>query len=116
MTDAGDLAVLDTVAVAKLDSDVTDRIFGASATKIAMEAWRHASDVTKIDGGDIYANTVTATQIYVVSLSALAVNAGTITAGILRSSDSKVQLDLDNKWLKVWDASSVLRVHLGYIP
>jgi len=99
-------------------------------------SWSHASDATKIDGGDIYTNsitaasiaaltitaaeiaagTITADKMSVTDLSAIAANIGTITAGLAKSSDGKIQLDLDNKWLKVWDASSVLRVHLGYIP
>ena len=52
------------------------------------------------------------------SLSAISANLGTCTAGIVKSSDDKIALDLDNKWLKVYDdqATPVLRVHLGYIP
>ena len=48
----------------------------------------------------------------------IAANCGTITAGLVKSSDGKIQYDLDNKWIKVWDAQAtpVLRVHLGYIP
>ena len=40
--------------------------------------WSHASDTTKIDGGDIYTNTVTATQISVSQLDALTVNTGSL--------------------------------------
>jgi len=43
--------------------------------------WAHASDTTKIDGGDVYTGTVTADKITVTSLSALNANLGTITAG-----------------------------------
>lgn len=46
-------------------------------------SWRHASDVTKIDGGDIYTNTVTATQITVANLAAINADLGTITAGAM---------------------------------
>jgi hypothetical protein len=66
--------------------------------------------------GKIAANAVTATEINVSTLSAMAANVGTLTAGLLRSSDSRLQVDLTNKWIKVFDASSNLRVHLGYIP
>nr|MBC8360948.1 hypothetical protein [Candidatus Desulfatibia profunda] len=106
------------IVVAGLDAGVTGRIFADSTTKTNIEAWRHASDVTTIDGGDIYTGSVTAAKITVTSLSALNANLGTITAGLAKSSDDKLQVDFDNKWIKVWDAQEtpVLRVHLGYIP
>jgi len=47
------------IVVAGLDSGVTARMFTDSTTKNNIEAWRHASDVTMIDGGDIYAHSVT---------------------------------------------------------
>ena len=113
------------IIVAGLNSGVTARMFLDSTTKNNIEAWRHANDVTLIDGGDIYASSITANQIAanaitaakinVTNLAAINVDLGTCTAGIVRSSDSKIALDLNNKYLKVYDASSVLRVHLGYI-
>ena len=80
--------------------------------------WAHTSDTTKIDGGTIYTGTIIASAINVTSLSAINANLGTITAGLAKSSDNKLQVDFDNKWIKVWDAQAtpVLRVHLGYIP
>ena len=47
------------VIIAGLDSGITDRMFANLTTKNTVEAWRHASDVTLIDGGDIYANSLT---------------------------------------------------------
>jgi len=47
------------IIVAGLDSGITDRMFANLNTKNAIEAWRHTSDVTMIDGGDIYANSLT---------------------------------------------------------
>ena len=81
--------------------------------------WSHASDVTKIDGGDIYTNTVTATEINVSTLSAIAADVGTLTAGIIAdhatAASRKIQLDLGNKHLKVWDDQGTpqLRVQIG---
>ena len=46
------------------------------------KSWQYA-DTVYINGGDIYANTVTANQINVTSLSAVSANLGTITAGII---------------------------------
>ncbi len=104
------------IIVAGLDSGVTARMFADSTTKTNIEAWRHSTDVTMIDGGDIYTGSITADKMNVTSLSAISANLGTITAGLAKSSDDKLQVDFNNKWIKVWDAASVLRVHLGYIP
>ena len=46
------------IIVAGLDNDVTARMFADGDTKTDIEAWRHASDVTLIDGGDVYANSL----------------------------------------------------------
>ncbi len=48
------------LVVAGLDSAVTARMFTDSNYKTNIEAWRHASDVTLIDGGDIYTGSITA--------------------------------------------------------
>jgi len=48
------------IVVAGLDSGVTERIFTNSGIQSIIENWRHADDLTLIDGGDIYANTITA--------------------------------------------------------
>ncbi|MHA1225176.1 MAG: hypothetical protein ACTSPV_00370 [Candidatus Hodarchaeales archaeon] len=47
------------IIVAGLDAQVTDRMFTDPTAKSNIEAWRHASDTTLIDGGDIYAHSVT---------------------------------------------------------
>ena len=52
-----------TLVVGNMASSVSDRFFTDSTRKTNIEAWRHATDATLIDGGDIYTNTVTATQI-----------------------------------------------------
>lgn len=59
-----------------------------------VAGWAHASNTTFIDGGDIYTGTVTASKINVSSLSAISADIGTVTAGIVRSSDSNTSLDL----------------------
>lgn len=74
---------------------------------------------TKIDGGEIFADTVTATEINVSTLSAIAADVGTLTAGIIAdhatAASRKIQLDLGNKHLKVWDDQGTpqLRVQIG---
>lgn len=46
------------IVVAGLDSNVTDRMFTDGTAKSNIEAWRHTNDVTMIDGGKIYANSI----------------------------------------------------------
>ena len=68
---------------------------------------------TVVDGGSIKTGSITATQlavnsvtasaISVTSLSAVSANAGTITAGLLQSSDGKMQVDLSNKRILMAD-------------
>jgi len=56
------------IVVAGLGAAVTDRMFLDGVTKTNIEAWRHAGNLTLIDGGDIYADSVTAAQINVAGL------------------------------------------------
>lgn len=93
------------IVVAGLDSGVTARMFQNGTTKTNIEAWRHASDVTLIDGGDIYTSSITADKISVTNLSAINADLGAVTAGTLSSSDwaaaAGMRLDLSNKILKM---------------
>jgi len=79
-TQTTDKIVLDNSGNAYIAGAVT---IGGAAGVLAssVDDWKHASDATKIDGGDIYTNTITATQINVSQLSAIAADLGTITAG-----------------------------------
>jgi len=62
-----------------------------------VAGWAHSSDYTKIDGGDIYANTVTASaiaantitadQIAATTITAAEIASGTITATQLKGTD-----------------------------
>jgi len=80
----------------------TSAVNGLASSSVS--GWAHGSDTTKIDGGDIYTNTVTATQIYVTSLSALSANVGTLTSGIIQgvtfktsaSGSERIELTGDN--------------------
>jgi hypothetical protein len=49
-----------------------------------------------INGNLIVDGTILANAISVATLSAISANVGTVTAGLIRSTDSKVQLDLTN--------------------
>ncbi|MBU4488171.1 MAG: hypothetical protein KKI13_03795 [Candidatus Omnitrophica bacterium] len=78
--------------------------------------WAHGSDITKIDGGKIYTDSVTADKINVNQLDALAINTGSLTVDeIIQVGDNKVVIDGANKVIKVYDASSNLRVELGLL-
>ena len=48
-----------------------------------FQAWGHPSGVTQIDGGNIFASTVTAAKIDVSQLSAISADMGSITAGTI---------------------------------
>lgn len=68
------------IIVSKLGADAVARLFTLAATKTAIEAWRHASDLTLIDGGDIYAASVTAGKLTIVDLADMA-NLLTVVSG-----------------------------------
>lgn len=53
---------------------------GNKASRISgnQTPWAHASDVTKIDGGDIYTNTITASEINGAGFGALTISSGKI--------------------------------------
>jgi hypothetical protein len=73
ITGQGSLATLNTVNATYIDAgsitlvkcavETTNQMFSSAANRTNIEAWRHASDATLIDGGDIYADSITATQI-----------------------------------------------------
>ena len=54
----------------------TSLVSGLAASKVA--GWAHGSDTTKIDGGDIYTNTVTASQINGAGFGTLTITSGKI--------------------------------------
>lgn len=57
--------------------------------------WGHPSNTTMIDGGRIYADSVTATQIKVDNLSSISANMGTVTAGIIKGAKGSWNLGTD---------------------
>jgi len=79
------------IVVAGLDSEVTARMFSDATTKTNMEAWKHTSDVTYIDGGKIYTGTITANQIDANAITAAkiatdAVESAKIKAGAVTAT------------------------------
>tara|TARA_Y100000593_G_scaffold6087_1_gene11711 strand:- start:5761 stop:8313 length:2553 start_codon:yes stop_codon:yes gene_type:complete len=81
-----------TLAVGNTDAKCTDpnadntsanETYSNGSEVRAGTGWSHSSDATKIDGGDIYANSVTATQINVANLAAINADMGSVTAGTL---------------------------------
>ena len=58
------------------------------AASTTLDTWRHSSDTTRIDGGDIYTGSITADKITVAKLNALTADMGAITAG-------SITLDMD---------------------
>lgn len=99
----------------------------ANSAVFTIGKWCYNNDVTYINGGKIYtgtvdtdqlkANAVTAEKINVSSLSAISANIGTVTAGIIRSTNyvkdtSGMQLDLSNG---IWDSKYTKIDSLGKI-
>jgi hypothetical protein len=84
-----------------------------------------------ISGPKIQAGSVSADKLDVTELSAISGNMGTLTAGVIQSSDENFKIDFDNKTMRisesstgqrleifqdrieVYDAAGVLRVRLG---
>jgi hypothetical protein len=67
-----------------------------------LNAWKHASDTTLIDGGRIFAESVTSYQISCATLSAISADMGTITAGTMTgatiqtaTSGRRMRMDAD---------------------
>ena len=97
---------------------VTDKLFASAvaANKIqtgAILAAKIAANAVIAD--KIQANAVSAAKINVATLSAIAGNMGVLTAGIAKSSDGRLLVDFDNKFIKIFDAASALRVQIGSI-
>jgi len=51
------------ILISKLATETLDRMYDTSALSDAIQGWPHASDATKIDGGDIYTGSVHTAQI-----------------------------------------------------
>ena len=64
--------------------------------------WQMSGHTTYIDGGDIYTDTVTATQISVAQLDAITVNTGTLTVDEYINVGSYVSIDGANEVFKVF--------------
>jgi hypothetical protein len=57
---------------------------------VYLSNWRHSSDLTKIDGGDIYANSVTLTQLNFVPIQ------GSNVIASINASIEGIKIDADN--------------------
>ena len=77
------------IRVSKLNSDATDRFFTSSSIKSSIEAWRHGSDVTLIDGGKIYTGSVNANRI-----TANTITGSQITTGRLDTTTQSISSKL----------------------
>lgn len=79
-----------------------------AANNVVLAAYRGGTDLavdigrTIIDGSSIKTGTITADRLNVTSLSAIAANVGTLTAGILQSADGKFVINLNTGSLKIF--------------
>ena len=62
----------------------TSAVNGLASSSVS--GWAHTSDTTKINGGDIYTNTITASQIAATTITASQIASNTITAGQIAAS------------------------------
>ena len=93
------VAMTSTGAVFAVDAFTIDNPGGTDVTPFSI-----TSDVVSIDSALIKDASISLAQIdtaNITDLSSVAVDAGTITAGTLRSSDSKFVIDLDNKTISI---------------
>lgn len=102
------------LVVGNVDGEASVGIDGNLVVDGTILARQLSADSVTAD--KIAANQITADKMNVSSLSSVVANLGTITAGIAKSSDGRLIVDFDNKWIRVYDADDVLRVELGYIP
>lgn len=68
------------ISLANLGEKSVDSLVDGSTYAKMLKTWRHTSDTTYIDGGKIYTNSITATQIAALTITAAQIAAGTITA------------------------------------
>jgi len=114
-----------------IDTDDSDKLYRAAsvgADQIASgewelinaataTGWAHGSDITKIDGGKIYTDSITADKINVNQLDALSTNTGTLTVDeSISVGAGRIVIDGANNIIKVYDNSANLRVELGDLP
>ncbi|MBW1614732.1 MAG: hypothetical protein JRJ57_12385, partial [Deltaproteobacteria bacterium] len=68
------------IIIAGCDAEVTDQMFTSPAARNNVEAWKHASNVTMIDGGDIYTGSIVANSIAVNAIETDKIKADAVTA------------------------------------
>ena len=102
------------IGLVRLDGGATGSTFTVLADKFIV---RHPTTTTDIqafivglvngvstvgiNGNLVVDDTILARHIDVSSLSSITANIGTVTAGVVRSSDSKFVIDLDNKTIDI---------------
>lgn len=95
-TSGNESAAFSTVKSATPRNVTSDDIVTIAGTKVLIDGavylsnWRHTSDLTKIDGGNIYANSVTLTQ-----LNFTPVQTSNVIASINASAEG-ISIDADN--------------------
>ena len=76
-----------------------------SIAESSIANWCYNNDVSYIDGGKIYAKTVTANQLNVESLSAINANLGTVNAGTIQSNNYETSSGQKGMKLSLSDGS-----------
>lgn len=77
----------------------------SAISEASIRNWCYDNDTTYIDGGKIYARTITSQQINVDSLSAINANLGTVTAGTIQSNNYETSSGQKGMRLSLSDGS-----------
>ena len=77
----------------------------SAISEASIANWCYDNDTTYIDGGKIYARTITSQQINVDSLSAINANLGTVTAGTIQSNNYETSSGQKGMRLSLSDGS-----------
>lgn len=94
------------------DNKATSAQNTANSANNQVDAWKFTG-TTKIDGGNIQADTITAAQISVDELSAISANLGTLVTYKDPTQPLKARMIQQGGLITVYDDNNILRVRLG---
>jgi phage minor structural protein len=112
--------------ITNAESNASTALSTANTAKSTVDGWKHSSDTTKIDGGKIYTNSITTTQLNVDNIfgnsavldkiRANAINGKTITgvtitgSTLIASGSQNANVTIDSTGWFVKDTSGKIRI------
>lgn len=97
--------VFNDITAAKSAADTATA--NANTANNQLTLWKYPN-TTYIDGGKIYANSVTANQIKVTRLDAISA-----TLGTFKTADSGQRVEISDNGIRIYDSNNVARIELG---